>query len=344
MPVYEVDPLNDSRWATFVSQHPRSSVFHTPQWLEVLARTYKYQVQVLTSSPTGVPLKDGIVLSKVSSWLTGTRLVSLPFSDHCEPLVGDPALLPELLLEIERKATGLRFVELRPRFEQPAIESVFHPHSEYFLHSVDLRGSLDTVYSRLHKDGVQRKIRRADNENVILSQGRSPELLHQFYGLQLKTRRRHQIPPQPFVWFQNLLNCFDDRLSIYVANLNNQPIASILSLRHNESMVYKYGCSDEKFHNVGAMPRLFWQLFQDAHAQKLKEVDLGRSEPDNTGLIRFKDHLGATKTPIRYWRSSPAHSRRTNGSHARALTKNIVSRLPNPIFQLAGRLFYRHAG
>jgi len=344
MPVYEVDPLKDPRWSRFVLEHPHSSVFHSLQWLTALRRTYNYRSTVLTCESATEPLKCGIVLAHVNSWLTGSRLVSLPFSDHCDPLVSNSDQMAILLKRTAEESSGLRFAELRPRFELQASARDFQPHMEYFLHTVNLNGSLDEIFSRLHKDGVQRKIRRADNENVVLSKGRSPELLRHFYELQLKTRRRHQIPPQPFIWFQNLLNCFGDRLTVYVASLQNRPIASIMTLRHNESMVYKYGCSDEKFHRAGAMPRLFWELFQDAHANRLKEVDLGRSEIENAGLVRFKDHLGAERTTLRYWRSSLAQSHRANQSRAGTLTKNIVSRLPDPIFQLAGRLFYRHAG
>ena len=37
-------------------------------------------------SPPDEPLENGFLFCRVESWLTGRRLVSLPFSDHCEPL------------------------------------------------------------------------------------------------------------------------------------------------------------------------------------------------------------------------------------------------------------------
>ena len=41
----------------------------------------------MTSAQPGERLEDGAVFCRVVSWITGTRLVSLPFADHCEPLV-----------------------------------------------------------------------------------------------------------------------------------------------------------------------------------------------------------------------------------------------------------------
>ena len=45
---------------------------------------------VYTTSPPSLPLSNGIVLCEINSWLTGRRMVSVPFSDHCEPLLDGP--------------------------------------------------------------------------------------------------------------------------------------------------------------------------------------------------------------------------------------------------------------
>src|SRR6185503_8664355 len=88
MPIFEVHPLQDARWATFLDSHSKSSVFHTKPWIEALLQTYGYTPTVFTTNPPGEPLTNGILGCRVDSWLTGSRIVSLPFSDHCEPLLG----------------------------------------------------------------------------------------------------------------------------------------------------------------------------------------------------------------------------------------------------------------
>src|SRR5436853_4705206 len=103
VPVYEIDPQEDSRWTTLVNSDSRSSIFHTTEWLEALRQTYGYPARVVTTSPKDMPLVNGIVLCQVNSWLTGPRLVSLPFSDHCEPLVRDAEDLRVLLTELEKR-------------------------------------------------------------------------------------------------------------------------------------------------------------------------------------------------------------------------------------------------
>jgi CelD/BcsL family acetyltransferase involved in cellulose biosynthesis len=341
--VFEFDPVLDPRWPAFVHSHPRSSIFHTREWLLALRRTYGFTPTVFTSSPPGEPLINSIVFCVVRSWLTGSKLVSLPFSDHCEPLVADRAEMTTLLSGVLRQK-----VEIRPRWMDMESETGWGLNGRYHFHALDLQPNLDELYARLHKDGVQRKIRRADRERVTLDQGRSDLLLQQFFQLLIMTRRRHRLPPQPFSWFRNLVECLGDRLTIRIARVDDRPIASILTLSHKRTLVYKYGCSDERFHNLGGMPRLFWQAIQEAKVEQMQEFDLGRSDESNPGLVRFKDHLGAKQTLIRYWQSPPetagAKAGRLNAALQSTLLQQVMMRLPDRLFRLAGEVFYRHAG
>ena len=343
--VYEINPETDPRWRVLVESHPGATIFHTVEWLEALRRTYGYSATVFTTSPPESPLTNGVAFCRLNSWLTGSRLVSIPFSDHCEPLAQDAADVT-LLISPARDNAARKFprVEIRPRTIDLTTQDVFRMDCQHYLHVLDLRPSLDEIYQRFHKDGVRRKIRRADREGVTLERGKSESLLQEFYQLLLLTRRRHRLPPQPLAWFRNMLQCLGPRVTIHVARLDGRPIASILTLQHRQTLVYKYGCSDARFHNLGAVPRLFWQVIQEAKYEQLQELDLGRSEPDNEGLIRFKDHLGAAKTTLTYWRSSEARGNRANRDLLSRIAGNFVSYLPDGFFRLAGEVFYRHVG
>src|SRR5713101_9298121 len=62
--------------------------------------------------------------------------------------------------------------------------------------------------------------------------------------------------------FRNLVECMGDKIPIRLARKNGAPIAAMLTLRHRSSVVYKYGCSDERSHNLAGMPFLFWRLIE----------------------------------------------------------------------------------
>ena len=343
--IHIVNPLLDSRWDELVADHPKASVFHQRGWLEALARTYGYEPYVLTTSPVG-PLQNGIAVCRVSSWITGTRLVSLPFSDHCEPLLDDLNDLPEFIrsLRAECDRQLWRYVELRPLSGIQDAEHCLQSTCSYWFHELDLRPQLERLFRGMHKDAFQRKVRRAEREGISYEVGRSEQLLDEFYKLLLITRRRHQLPPQPRALFRNLIECMSDRVQIRVARKNGAPIAAMLTLRHRLSVVYKYGCSDEKFHNLGGMPFLFWRLVEESKASGTERIDLGRSDLDNKGLIAFKDRLGASKKRLTYYRYARAARQGAATLQDSKTVQRFFSLLPEVIASAAGRVLYRHMG
>jgi len=346
MPIYEIDPLKDLRWGELLQRHPRSSVFHTVAWLESLYWTYGYQPIALTTSPPGQALENALLFCNVESWLTGRRLVSLPFSDHCEPLVDDPIDLHGLFaaLEGQFRQKHWRYIEIRPVQKLPPTEDFFHESETYCFHQLDLRPDLDTLFRGFHKDSTQRKVRRAEREGLTIEEGRSETLVDTFYHLQLLTRRRHQLPPQPRSWFRNLAVRFGDALKVRVASKDRQPVAAIVTLRFKDTLVYKYGCSDPVFNNLGGMHLLFWSSIREAKEFALRLFDLGRSDTDNAGLITFKDRWGAERSTLTYARY-PASPLRVPGKNRRIpIAKHIFAHAPDTFLCTIGGLLYKHFG
>lgn len=336
----------DNRWDEFVGRHPNASVFHDRGWLEALARTYGYELYVLTSTPFGQPLENGIVVCRVSSWITGARLVSLPFSDHCEPLLRECDAAEEFIhwLQDVCDLQQWRYVELRPLSAAGSKDKSLQPSSSYWFHELDLKPNLEQIFCHLHRNSFQRKVQRAEREGLAYEAGRSQRIVDDFYRLLLNTRKRHELLPQPKAWFWNLLECMGDKLQIRLARKNGVAVAAMLTLRHGSSVVYKYGCSNERFHNLGGMPFLFWRLIEESKASGAERIDLGRTDLNNEGLIAFKDRLGTNRRLLTYYRYTrkPKHSFGTL-SDSRAL-RQFFAFLPEGISSLAGRVLYKHLG
>jgi Acetyltransferase (GNAT) domain len=350
MTIHQIEPLIDPRWAEFVERHPRASVFHTTAWLEALRRTYGYDIIGYTTSLPGAELQNGLVFCRVESWLTGRRLVSLPFSDHCEQLWEnvDPPVLSAVLEEQFRREKW-RYIEIRPLRLLEATTTIPYTTYDYCFHQLDLSPDLATLFHNFHKDSTQRKIRRAERENLTYQEGQSKELLDIFYRLFLLTRRRHQVPPQPKSWFRNLIDCFGESLKIRVAFKGRQPVASILTLCYKDTLVYKYGCSDSQFNNLGGTHLLFWRAIQEAKEQGSRMLDMGRSDRNNIGLITFKDRWGATRSTLTYSRYSAFGHSSNMYSEARSdwklrFAKQVFAHTPTGLLSAIGNVLYRHIG
>jgi CelD/BcsL family acetyltransferase involved in cellulose biosynthesis len=374
--VYIIDPLTDARWDELLLRHRRASVFHTRGWLSALQRTYRYNPVVYTTSAPGERLENGVVFCDVRSFITGRRLVSLPFSDHCDPLVNSPAEQADILAHVREHIGRMhcKYAEMRPlSAEEPKTLAAIdlRPSEKFYLHMLSLDPPLEVLLRDQHKDCIQRKVRRAEREGLSYEKGRSESSLRKFYQLLLRTRRRQGLPPQPLQWFRHLIVSIGDQLTIRVASKGDRPVAAILTLSFKNTITYKYGCSDERFNRLGGTPFLFWKTIQEAKDQGMSQLDLGRSELDNAGLLKFKERLGANRMELQYyclvptnvqagswqlaagselpgkglsaWRMAIAPkmvpvSRRTQ------FLRRFVCHIPDPILVAAGRLLYRHIG
>jgi hypothetical protein len=345
MQVYCFNPLHDARWPDFVEAHPKASAFHTTEWLRLLERAYDYEPVVYTTSAPGALLINALIFCRINSWLTGRRLVSLPFSDHCEPMVENLAELQRLLeapLEEQQKGQW-KYVELRPVTSAYA-NGVEKCVEEYEFHRLDLQPRLDDLYQKFDGDSIRRRIQRAQSAGLTIEAGRSPELLEEFYDLHVVTRRRQKLPPHPKFWFQHMLNCLGQMVTIRVARKAGRPIAAILTIENQRTFTYKYGCSDARFHNLGGMPFLFWNMIQSAKAAGHTQLDMGRSRVENHGLVTFKDHWGTSRQKLVYMRYPP-HKDITDGhTYPLRIAKMVFGSCPNRILRAIGCLLYPHIG
>jgi hypothetical protein len=313
-----------------------------------LRETYGYEPVAFTTTPAGRDLENAVVFCVVKSSLVGPRLVSLPFSDHTDLLLDDQSDLSNLLTVLEQGQVEGKWksVELRPldRGNRFADWANFRDGANYVIHRLDLRPCLGDLFQGLHKDSIQRKIHRASREGLRYEEGRSDSLLHEFYRLTMITRRRQALPPPPFVWFHNVVDCLGEQVTIRVARSGNHAIAAILTLFYKGTLIYKYGCSDAQFHNLGAMPFLIWRAIEDGKQRGLSELDLGRSDIGNTGLITFKNRFGATQSRVTYKKFPGSKVERGKQDWRLQVAKRVFAAMPERMLVLAGKLLYPHIG
>lgn len=271
--------------------------------------------------------------------------MSLPFSDHCEPLVDHESSLRTLLGYLARDLgrEKWRYIEIRPLLSPVGGLPHFGKSMVFYFHRMDLRPPIETLRRSFHKSNVQAKIRRAERERLTYEAGRSESLLRTFYRLLLLTCRRRRLPPQPIDWFRHLLDCMGDGIKIHVVSKERRAVASIITLTFKRTLVYKYGCSDPSLRNLGGTQLLFWKAIQEGRHLGLHEFDLGRSDVDAAGLVTFKERWGTERTQISYFRCPPP-TPRVHPPWSMRIAKPLFARMPDTLLIAAGRTLYRHVG
>jgi hypothetical protein len=293
-------------------------------------------------------LENAVVFCVVKSFLVGPRLVSLPFSDHTDLLLDNQSDLSNLLrfLEQGQNEGKWKSVEFRPLDcgNGFADWANFRDGTNYVIHRLGLSPCLAELFQGFHKDSIQRKIHRANREGLKYEEGRSDPLLSEFYRLTMITRRRQALPPPPFAWFRNVVDCLGEQVKIRVARARNHAIAAILTLFYKDTLIYKYGCSDAKFHNLGAMPFLMWRAIEDAKRHGVSELDLGRSDINNSGLITFKNRFGAKQSRVIYKKFPGGRAEGGQQDWQLKAAKRVFAAMPERMLVLAGKLLYPHIG
>jgi hypothetical protein len=337
-----LDPLVDPKWRQRVQQDPRASAFHTPEGLDALQRTYGFVPVVYAID--GDDLQGAIPFCLVASWLTGRRVVSLPFSDHCDPLVDDPAQLGAILGHVAADAqrNGFRYVQIRPRVHGASV-SGFENEENNYLYAIDLRPDLDVIFKGIKKNNRE-GIRMADRRGLRHIVGRDDAFVRAYFRLHVMTRSTQGVPPQPYAWFRNIAGCLQDMLEVHLLLQDDRPIAGLVTILFRDQLMVKYSASDPVRDRQGMAKSLLWKSICRAKERGATTLDWGRCEPENLGLAQFKERFGAVRSDLMYLRSPAAPVDRHGPSWVSRTARSIVPRMPGTVLAAAGRVAYRHVG
>jgi CelD/BcsL family acetyltransferase involved in cellulose biosynthesis len=343
--VITLDPVADPRWADLVGRAPDATVFHHPAWLRLLRDTYRYELTAcLVDGGDGRPVA-GLPIAAVSSRLTGRRLVALPFSDLCPPLLA-PGVAPEAGLALAGALDTLRRrrgVALEVRGTGDALAGA-SPGDRFHHHLLALEPDVAAVERRFAKPQVARGVRRAVREGLTAEVRTDAAALRTFYVLHMRTRRRLGVPTQPRRFILSFEALFAQGLGfVLLVRHGDRPAAAAVFLTFRDVLTYKYGASDERF--LAARPNnlLFMEAIRWGCAHGMRTLDFGRTHWHHDGLRAFKLAWGAEERELRYRRMGGAPPGGRTAQAERWLGA-AIRRSPPMAGRVIGEVLYRHAG
>ena len=337
-----LDPLSDPRWDRLAASHPDCDIFHSSGWARVLCRTYRHRPFYLHFSK-GSGTMALVPLMEVTSFLTGRRGVSLPFSDYCTPLLFNESVQSAVVSKLSQLAItrNWKFLEVRST-TKPSTTAT--PAATFYAHKIDLSPGTDHLFARF-KSPVRRAIRKAVGSGVTVEITRSRESLSTFYELHVRTRRRHGSPPQPTKFFQNIYEeLIQKKLGfVALAHSASQPIAAAVFFQRGEKALYKYAASDERYQELRGNDLVMWEGINFLVQGGARTLHLGRTAIENDGLRRFKAGWNATEETLHYFRFDVSRNSWLNTVDLpRTAHKQVFGRLPLKLNQLAGSMIYPH--
>lgn len=337
-----MDPADFPGWDAQVLSHARGTIFHGTAWARVLQSTYGYTPSYLMDGVSGA-FRSLLPLMEVRSWLTGTRGVGLPFTDDSGPLCAGGTDFKELFwnaVELGR-ARNWKSVECRGGRdlwnEAPASLA-------FYGHRLDLETDEARQFARLDSS-TRRAVRKAEKSGVKVDVSRSLEAMKIFYSLHCRTRKKHGMPTQPFVFFANIhRHLFSRNLGVVVtASHQNRPVAASVYFQLGDRAVYKFGASDESFQQFRGSNLVMWEAIQWHARNGARTLHLGRTSLDNDGLRRFKLGWGAAEDRIEYVKYDLRTNRfAVDKDEASGWHNRVFRRMPVGFSRLVGAALYRH--
>ena len=179
----------DEGWLAFVRSHPDATTFHHPAWMDLMTDTYGYRPFVLALMDVSGEVAAGIPFLEVRSWLNGSRLVSLPFTDYCPPLARDAESLARFTAGFARWSESAGDPRIEIRGTMPDAPGVLTAVVG-LRHVLPLEPDSRQVRARF-KPGRSQGIRKALREGVDVRLTRSLDGLGAFYRLHCLTRHYH---------------------------------------------------------------------------------------------------------------------------------------------------------
>ncbi len=339
-----IDPTKEKGWDDSLLSSDKNNFFNSSYWAKVLKESYGYQpCYIVVPHPRNDTYHTALPCMEVRSRLTGRRGISLPFTDFCLPTIASPDALSHtvnFLITIGRERKW-RYIELRCG-RKPLKASAYH--SLFYLHELSLEPPTKSIFRRL-KSSTQRNIRKSARSGLTIEISNEFCALKEFYSLHTITRKRHGVPPQPFIFFRKINQHImqTEHGTVITARHKGQAIASAVFFHFGQGVIYKFGASDLRFQHMRANNMVIWTAIEYFAEKGYSKLHFGRTSPDNTGLLRFKRAWAPREEQLEYLRYNLKRHAFTEASpplfgRSSALMRN----LPIPVLQIIGRLLYPH--
>ena len=138
-----------------------------------------------------------------------------------------------------------------------------------------------------------------------------------------------------------------NKILVLLAKQEGHVVAGHIYFKFNERMSMEFEGWDRNYHYLTPNHFLIWEAIKMAHSEGYQIFDFGRTSPEDTGLMRFKERWG-TKTATFMEIVYPPHNLKVSDSKEKSLKYRLVRKacrtVPNPGRKIISNFCYRHLG
>lgn len=339
-----VNPIESTLWHNLIN-NTRTTVFHSTEWISVVADSYSWipQANILLDE-AGKPIA-GIAYFKIEDF-RGPRIISLPFTDFCDPIVetmGNWHRISDSLVDFQLP------IRLRCLHNQLiANDDRFKENNQAFWHRIDVQRDEEEIWGSIHSS-ARRAIKKAERNGVKVDFRNDKDAMIAFFELHLGVRKyRHNLLAQPFEFFEAIWENFikPEKGTIALASLDGDIVGATLNLKWQDTFYYKYSASALTQLAVRPTDIIIYESMKYAKQQGLNYIDMGLSEIEHEGLVRFKRKYATDEKVVTFFGhntdvSYPATIQQVNQLFSKLTDILTDQSVPDEITKRVGNIMYQ---
>jgi len=344
--------FNSEEWDSFLQESSNATVYHTLEWRSILREAFGYEAPYKVCRNGRGTVVGLLPIVLVRSWITGNRVVSLPFSQYGGPLANDAEAVDCIFTHLKGyMSQGFEYVRVRARepLDEQFVAQSGWKSSEYYARCVIRleNRSEDDLLKSMGRD-ARRGIKKSFKDGVVVDICSRMSDLDRVRDLMLQTCKKHGMPAYP----PRLLSLIGDLLCskklavVLTARLEEKIIALMILFVLNKEAIYAYNFSDSKYLKFYPNNAMIWTAIKWSLDKGLNRFDLGISSSEDDELLAFKRRWGASEDMLHEYFVTPsdrviAPDRRASLKYRSAI---LAWRLLLPTFVASriGPLLLRH--
>lgn len=286
--------IQKDKWEKFLSEHPEANFLESWYWGEFhqslgnsIQRTGFYQDDHLA----------GVMLSVVEP-AKRSRYLTVPGG----PIIDwkNPGLVKKFVEEIKNIArrTECVFVRVRPQLESnDSSQKIFrdagfkpapmHLHAE-LTSRLKISKPEEELLSQMRKT-TRHEIKKAISMGIKIKADENPEIIKDFYNLQVETAKRQNFTPFSYKYLYEQFKVFsqEGKALLYSAEFEGKLLSQAFVIFYGQEAVYHYGASTHEGRKYPGSYLIQWDAIKEAKKKGIGYYNFWGVAPSDDPNHRF---------------------------------------------------------
>ena len=274
------------KWESYILEHPKGNIFHTPEMFEVFKQTKNYEPYIFF----GVDKETKKIIVLLSSaWVNiGNSLLSKLTSRSIffgglvadETEIAEEALTEGLKIHDQIMKGRSLFAEIRNRGDSSNHKSLLernrYGYVDDLTYIIDLKRNENDIFRSFSSDR-RNNIRKAEKKGVIVKEIDSVSQVPIFYDIINTVYRKKKVPLADISLFENCFRFLFKRgmFKIFLAQYGTEWIGGHAVLLFKNHILAWYGGTVEQWSTFHPNEMLWWHVIKWGISSGFHTLDLG---------------------------------------------------------------------